>query len=566
MRLFFILHFLILSIYGQNRENNIPHPAESFCKTMNVEISEIKLSATENAAAFSMATQLINSYAKDIASNEAGDSFWISIETLLAAVKPKIAYSIIKKVADIEDGAIPAKPLLLSKEFDTLKFTIAKLSKGSDSQKRFAWMLSYTLYQSCLKLNPDLAPKLSVLFAMVDQSIGGMNWRAVQQKKFIPSIITAKVSKGKALIPGSKLLNQSSFLSTNKSTILNNSQIHQLFTKIDDKGNSSVSLSPISAKVYKGRSHRSTSYDFDIGLSLTANVSFGEVLGFLSNRYPYMEPYKEVIFSVPENINKDSSSSGLGLTLLLLSLYEGFEIDSRVVSCADMSVNGNLLEAYDMTDKLKKTGCLKRDGIVIISVSDFSALMDAFVIWGHSALWNSQVIAARDISDAVNIARKDKTKEYQQGISEFKKVQDFLRRNPNKLMLNRKTILPQLNAILKKIPTHASAKALQSILSGKIPRELSLNTSLDLFTKTCKPVISEIIGDKNSSALTKSSCLNRLQKIKKGLNRSMTPLVKAMEKYISETKSGSATEEDKTAFLREWNDLTKNRKFVDRLR
>lgn len=561
-----LISLCLLSFSLILKGDEIPHPAVLFCKTMNVSIPELKLSEKEKTAAYSLALQYINSYAEDIKKKEAGDRFWISVETLMAASQAKTAYALIKLVTDIEEGKKASPLRQVANECNILKFAIAKLQKGSEHQQRFAWMLAYALNQAALQLNPASAGDYSILFAMVDQSVRGMNWRAVQQKKFIPSIITAKISSGDALASGQKLSDKPAFLTSNKAAILNESAISQLYTKTDDKGDSSITLTQLSSKVYKGRSHRSTSFDFNIGLSLNANVSFSEVLGFLSNRYPYMEPYKELVINVPQAINKDSSSSGLGLTLLLLSIYEGFEIDPSIISCADISVNGHILSAYDMTDKLRQAASLKKDGVVIISVSDFSSLLDAFIIWGHSALWNIQVIAARDISEAVNFARKDKTKEYQQGIAEFRKIQEQLRKNPNTLMLDKKTILPQLASVLNKIPTHASARALQMILSGKIPRELSLNTSLDLFSKTCKAVISEVFEESKASASTKNTCLARLQKIKKGLNKSMLPLVTAMEKYINSTKSGESTEADKLDFLREWNDLTKNRKFVDRLR
>ncbi|MCM8532242.1 MAG: hypothetical protein NE330_13860, partial [Lentisphaeraceae bacterium] len=472
---------------------------------------------------------------------------------------------LIKLYRDIENGKNKDQSLVISNQLQSMKFAVGKLQRGTIDQKKYAWMLAYAMNQVSRKLKPSVFSDYNTLFAMVDQNVQGMNWRSVQQKKFIPSIITAKVSKGSPLSKDSKLTAKPEFLAKNKAAIFSNASVKQLYSVTDDNGVHSVSLEEIKSKIYDGRSHRSTSFDFEIGLSLTANVSFGEIVSYLSTRYPYLEPHKEVVFSVPEAINDDSASSGLGLSLLLLSMYEGISIDPSVIACADITVNGNVLPAYDMTDKIKEAA-RQQSGIMLISLKDYQALMDAFIIWGHTALWGTQIIAVRDTSEAISFARKDKSTNHLIAINEFRELQKTLRKNPQSLKVNRSRILGQLSSILKRIPTHASARALHTVLNGKVPKELSLNTSLDLFSKTCKPVLDEMFQGKAVSTTTKTACNARLQTIKKGLNKSMAPLVEAMSKYIYETKSKEPSDDDKSAFLREWKDLTKDRKFVDRMR
>ena len=564
-QLFILFIFSSLLLGAQEEEKQLPHPAAGFCKAMNVDIYGLGLSKKDQDAIFFSAQQYLKAHTMALQEDKTTNTFWIAFETLISGVSSKQCYELIKLLTDIEEGKNKDQAKAVDKQLQSIKFSIAKLQRGEENQKRFAWMLAYALNQLSWALKPEDFADYNVLFAMVDQNVPGMNWRAVQQKKFIPSIITARISKGTPLPAGGKLKEQTEFLTSNKAAIRTKASIKQLYTVSEDSGEAKVSVEEIKSSILEGRSHRSTSFDFDIGLSLTANVSFGEVLSFLSTRYPYLEPYKEVIFSVPEHINDDSSSSGLGLSLLLMSMYEGVEIDPNIVSCADISVNGNILPAFDMTEKIKKAASMP-NSVVLISIDDYMALMDAFIIWGHSAVWGAQVIAVRDMSEAIDFARKDKSKDYLLGISEFREIQTLLRRSPQNLIANRKKVVAKLVSVLRKIPTHASAKALHSILNGKKPSELSINTSLDLFTKTCRPVLREMFEGKTASAVTKNACSARLQQIDKGLNKSISPLVTAMQRYIMKTKTKSPTEEDKTAFLREWNDLSKNRKFVDRMR
>ncbi|MCM8543162.1 MAG: hypothetical protein NE328_23035 [Lentisphaeraceae bacterium] len=570
MRHLLVLFLFIFSLGAQEdkeeeKEEELPHPAAGFCKAMGINVYEVKLNEKESSSLYYVAQQYIRAHNLDIQDEKTSDVFWLTFETLISGVNSKKCYELIKLFRDIEDGKNKDQSLSLGNHLQTMKFSVARLQRGTLDQKKYAWMMAYSMNQISRKLKPSDFADYNTLFAMVDQSVQGMNWRTVQQKKFIPSIITAKVSKGTRLGPEQKLTTNQAFLSQNKAAIFNQASIKQIYTVSDDEGGSEVSIEEIKCRVVEGRSHRSTSFDFDIALSLNANVSFGEVVSFLSTRYPYLEPYKEVTFSTPEAINDDSSSSGLGLSLLLLSLYEGVSLDPNVISCADITVNGNIYPAYDMTDKIKKAAT-QQNSILLISLQDYQALMDAFIIWGHTALWSSQVIAVRDISEAISFARKDKTKDYLIAINEFREIQNTIRRNPQSLQVNRSKILNQLGSVLKKIPTHASARALYTILKGKIPNELSINTSLDLFSKTCKPVLDEMFDGKTASYATKNACSSRLKTIQKGLNKSINPLVEAMNKYIDDTKTKEPTEDDKSAFLREWKGLTKNRKFVDRMR
>lgn len=570
MKQLLIVLLLISSLGAQEKkeekkEVELPHPSISFGKAMGVDVNEIKLNSKERTAVYYVAQQYIRAHNLAIQDEKTNDGFWLTFETLISGVNSKKCYELIKLYREIEDGKNTEQPLVIANQLQSMKFAVGRLQRGNSDQKKYAWMLAYAMNKVSGKLKPSVFADYNTLFAMVDQNVTGMNWRSVQQKKFIPSIITAKSSKGISLAKGSKLTSKPEFLTKNKAAIFSTASIKQLYTVTDDKGIAKISVEEIKSTIFNGRSHRSTSFDFDIGLSLNANVSFGEVLSVLSTRYPYLEPHKEVVFSVPEAINDDSSSSGLGLSLLLLSMYEGVSIDPSVMSCADITVNGNVLPAFDMTDKIKEAA-KQRNGILLVSLKDYQALMDAFIIWGHTALWGSQIIAVRDISEAISFARSDKTKDNLIAISEFRELQKTLRKNPQSLQVNRTRILGQLSSILKKIPTHASARALHNVLNGKIPKELSLKTSLDLFTKTCKPVLDEMFQGKATSFATKSACSSRLQTIKKGLNGSITPLVEAMNKYIYETKSKEPTDDDKSAFLREWKDLTKNRKFVDRMR
>ena len=321
MKHLLLLFLFIFSLGAQDekeeKEEELPHPAAGFCKAMGVNVYEVKLNEKSSSALYYVAQQYIRAHNLQIQEEETSTDFWLTFETLISGVNSKKCYELIKLYRDIKDGENRDQSLAIGNQLQSLKFAVAKLQRGSLDQKKYAWMLAYAMNQISRKLKPDDFPDYNTLFAMVDQSVQGMNWRSVQQKKFIPSILTAKIVKGNRLSAGQKLTTDTSFLSQNKAAIFNHASIKQLYTVSDDEGRSSVSLEEIKCSIQDGLSHRSTSFDFDIGLSLTANVSFGEVVSFLSTRYPYLEPYKEVIFSTPEAINDDSSSGGLGLSLLL---------------------------------------------------------------------------------------------------------------------------------------------------------------------------------------------------------------------------------------------------------
>jgi hypothetical protein len=556
-----VLFFLTMGL-AADEFASIPHPARKFSSAMQVNRQQVKIYKKDATALKSLVSSYILANSKFLKSEDGPpELFWINFETLICALNVKDAYKAITMLNQVRTGK-KANPLARdSKALANLKSSAARLIKGNNDEKRFGWMLSYSLAHSAASMKSPQTEEYLHNFALIDNEVKNMNWRAVKQIKFIPSIITAKNDKGNVLKTGAKLESNEKFLTVNKSALRSSASLKQIYTIDDDKGKSTVAVKTISCKIGKGPSHRSTIFDFDMDLSIKANISFSEVISMLKSRYPFMEPGKQVMFSVSQELNKDSRSSGLGLSLLLASIYEGVELSPNIITSSDISLNGKVLSGYDITEKIKFAGTQKND-ILLVSTADYKSILDSFIIWGHTALWSSQIIAVRDMNEALEIARKDHKPGIQKALDEFKSIQRLLRINPNRFVESNTTLIKQLAAITKKLPTHASALAMYNILRGVRPKELSLNTSIELFFKTCRPSLDEIFEEKKALTATKKRSNTRLKQIKRVLNKVMHKLVDAMIVY----NNSSASDQSKAGFMQTWVELNKNRKFVDLLR
>ena len=533
---------------------------------MGIDIAKIKLSRNNQDVLFNLAVNYLNIQLQDlnktnlsnITSERLVESFVLGLST--AKSRRLSTYY----TSHFQKGKAPKKIIPRNITWEDISDIIKLLQSGNQSEQRLAWLIAHCLCHLNPQINLRDQHLVNSIFAQVDKSVKDMSWEINSSTKYLPSIIIGQSEQGEILNRGKSLAKKTHFESINKQHILNESTVRQLYTKINDDGKYEISLSKLECKIDIGISHRNTIIEFNTALNRQMNVSLEEVANLLNDRYPYFEAHKKITFSATKEINQDSRSCGLGIALTLYSLYEGFKIEPRLIAVGDISLKGNILPAFDMAEKISIANKSYKN-ILLVSHLEYDAVMDATIKFGHKALWKCQIIAAKDLSQAINIARQDRPKLLAQAIEEFKSIQKMLVLDSKRISTAKNSLTKRLKSILKKAPNHYSAKALLELLQGKPRRYLSLYTSLDLFMKTTHHILDEINDKKTATFSHRLRAYAKLKRIRHALNPAIKPLISEVLNYLSQNRDEDSNNAAKTKVILIWKELNKSRKFVDNM-
>ncbi|MFH1709302.1 MAG: S16 family serine protease [Planctomycetota bacterium] len=180
--------------------------------------------------------------------------------------------------------------------------------------------------------------------------------------------------------------------------------------------------------------------------------------------------------------SKDGPSAGMAFTVLLLSLFQGFEIDKGFAVTGDITPDGKSGDVGAVAGKIE-AAVIDKAVIVGIPFGDVSQLSDVVLLYSRKYLYEVQIFSVATVDDAVALARTDRPANISRAIALFGEVQETARKDP--AFLKNQVVLAKLGRVMELAPHHASALWLLNIANGKGPQCLTLSTSLSkLFLTT----------------------------------------------------------------------------------
>ena len=234
----------------------------------------------------------------------------------------------------------------------------------------------------------------------------------------------------------------------------------------------------ITAHSVRGSKKNGYAYiDQDVGFDMKRSVV--NAMMAVQNRYPLVEPNKDIMFSFDERESmKDGNSAGVAFTLLLYSLYEGIVLDPQVAVTGVILPDCGVKAVGGVPSKIR--GAWQKGlKIAIIPEENIQTVSDLTLMYELSILWNMQIFTASKFTEVLPIAQVKKSSNIKQAIDKFNKLIPILNKGGNEIVKNKKMILSELAQILKLAPNHESARVLQKMLTGKRPKSLSMNGSID---------------------------------------------------------------------------------------
>ena len=174
---------------------------------------------------------------------------------------------------------------------------------------------------------------------------------------------------------------------------------------------------------------------------------------------------------------KDGGSAGAAMTVLMRSIFDGFQIDKHVAVTGDVAVNGNIQKIGGVSSKIR--GAIA-DGYTVITLpkANAAAVADLFVTPERfNVLKSTQIFSVETIPDMIAIVRSDRNERLDQAITLYAQVQDGI--NAGMLgYLRKPETIAALKAILELAPNHISAKYALDLAQGKGPSSLTRTGSL----------------------------------------------------------------------------------------
>jgi hypothetical protein len=193
---------------------------------------------------------------------------------------------------------------------------------------------------------------------------------------------------------------------------------------------------------------------------------------------------------------KDGGSIGGAVGTLLLSMLNGFEIDSHVAITGDVTADGRMRAIGGVAAKLRGATAAG-SAIVILPAANLDQLTDAFVYEGPSLLANLQVLGADTLTDAASLARTDRDEKIATALSLYAGIQDELKKFPEHTHL--KAVQEKLEQVIAIAPNHLSAKLLLAYGQNKSPRKLSAGAAL-YYMLTAEKAIAPTLFDREQVA------------------------------------------------------------------
>ena len=207
------------------------------------------------------------------------------------------------------------------------------------------------------------------------------------------------------------------------------------------------------------------------------HTSMVEAKRAMQVRYPKVTPGKFELSFDDKYTGKDGGSAGSTITVLLLSMLEGIELSEDFAMTGDVTVDWEVRRVGGIRDKIrgaKLAGCRS----VAIPAENERQLQEMALMDTADRFWEIQIFTAKTVTEAMEIARKNKSPKIAEAMKRFSNIQKYLASKKAMRLPYIDNLAKELRAILALTPNHASAKYLLYMMRPPRGATVTLNTSL----------------------------------------------------------------------------------------
>ena len=285
-----------------------------------------------------------------------------------------------------------------------------------------------------------------------------------------------------------------------------------------------------------------------VGTQMTAVLD--DALRSVRVKYPKWAASRVELSFEDRTTPKDGGSIGAAIGTLLLSMLNGFEIDSHVAMTGDLTADGKLRRIGGVAAKIRGATSANCK-IVVLPAENYEQVADAMVFEGPELITGIQLIGAETVQEASAIACVERKEKLSQAIDEFASVAAILKKTPERI--HTKDIQTRLADVVELAPNHISAKLLLLQSQNKEPKKLSPTASLYytfLPVRTMLPSLFEPAQpgrSRNVTPLVIQQGLISLRKLRTRVDPKIYPMLDAMIEYVQmvdAVNNGKRTPED----------------------
>ena len=282
------------------------------------------------------------------------------------------------------------------------------------------------------------------------------------------------------------------------------------------------------------QSFQTTRFVGDVGPEM--RTSLDETQRYLRLRYPQWKSSRLEISFEDKYSPHDGGSAGAAFGILLLSVFEGIDIDPKCAITGDITVDGKIRQIGGVGAKLRGAA-IDKCQFAVIPEENANRLPDVMLLYGDNILWDIQIFSASTFDDAVGLVRKDRAPAIAKAIRIFEEVQADLAKT-GLAGVDSKHLATKLDEILILTPNHLSARYLRACLKGERVSKFSTTATLYQTFAALHPLQDALIngtmpGRANVSKETLEVCQAKFQKVSDLSNPSTIAFITATGEFIS---------------------------------
>ncbi len=201
---------------------------------------------------------------------------------------------------------------------------------------------------------------------------------------------------------------------------------------------------------------------------------------------------------------KDGASAATGFTVAMLAAIQNFALDPELALTGDLTIDGEVQPIGGVPHKIRGA-IMSKCKITLVPERNSRDVADLVLLDGIAPLWDTQVFSIATIDEAVAMVRQDRDATVQQGIDRFNRLRARLPAVVTTDYLKSPIVISELMEVLKLAPHHLSAATLLQVIDGRIPKELSLNQSVDEIIEASYLFIAPVVTPEKEPAKNQSS-------------------------------------------------------------
>ena len=186
----------------------------------------------------------------------------------------------------------------------------------------------------------------------------------------------------------------------------------------------------------------------------------------------------------------DGPSAGTAMALMLDSLFTGEKLDEGFACTGGITPNGKVTGIGGVAAKIR--GATRRKCTIVgVPEANAKGVNDILVLDGVQQLLDIQVFTMEDMDEARALSREEKDKDVQTTLDDFKSVADVIADQGIAALKNTR-VQERLEAVLKAMPNHISAKLLLDHIRGDALGRLSVGGSFHEIDSRSSAVFSQV--------------------------------------------------------------------------